>query len=403
MKIALAYLCGEYPRATDTFIQREIAALRRAGLRIETISVRRPALREQGTAEQEQERRQTHYLLPCPPWELAAAHLGLLFRSPGRYWRAVRLALTVRSPGWRALVYQFFYFAEAGMVAARMRQQGLSHLHNHAPDSSGYVAMLAAELAGLTYSMTIHGFGILSEPARWRLKEKIERALFTICISQYARSQAMLWSQRSCWPSLHVVHCGIEPESAPPRQHEGVGRRLLFVGRFDHVKGLPLLLEAFAILTARDAHLHLDLIGDGPERADLEAMAEELGLKERVTFHGYHSQAELRRDYAAADLFVLTSFVEGIPVVLIEAMAQGVPVLAPRITGIPELVEDGVSGMLYTPGDVDELAAKAELLLNDADLRNRCVEAGRQTVARQFNLAAECERLAGIVASYLSD
>jgi len=401
MNIALAYLCGEYPRATDTFIQREVAALRRAGLRIETISVRRPALREQGTEEQEQERRQTHYLLPCPPWKLVAAHLGLLLRSPGRYWQAVRLALTVRSPGWRALAYQLFYFAEAGMVAARMRQQGLSHLHNHAPDSSGYVAMLAAELAGLTYSMTIHGFGILSEPGRWRLKEKIERALFTICISQYARSQAMLWSQRSRWPSLHVVHCGIEPEVQTSRRHEGQGQRLLFVGRFDHVKGLPLLLEAFAILAARDTHRHLDLVGDGPERSDLEAMVVELGLQERVTFHGYHSQAELRRDYAAADLFVLTSFVEGIPVVLMEAMAQGVPVVAPRITGIPELVEDGVSGMLYTPGDVDELAARAELLLNDAGLRNRCLEAGRQTVARQFNLTTEGDRLAEIMTSYL--
>jgi len=401
-KIALAYLCGEYPRATDTFIQREVAALRRAGLTVETLAVRRPAAREQGTAEQEEERRNTHYLLPCPPWGLLGDHLGLLLRTPGRYLRAVRLALTVRAPGLRALIYQLFYFAEAGMVAARMRRRGLTHLHNHAPDSSGYVALLAAELGDLTYSMTIHGFGILAEPSRWRLREKIERALFTICVSQHAKSQAMLWSQRSCWSRLHVVHCGIEPESmVAQRRHEGRGRRLLFVGRFDHVKGLPLLLQAFSTLAQRDSELQLDLVGDGPERADLEALVDELGLRERVTFHGYHSQAQLRADYAQADLFVLTSFAEGIPVVLMEAMAQGVPVVAPRITGIPELVEDGVGGLLYTPGDVEQLVGRIEMLLADADLRNRCVEAGRQTVLRQFNLTTESARLAAIMRARL--
>lgn len=400
-KITLAYLCGEYPRATDTFIQREVAALRRAGLTVETIAVRRPAVLEQGTAEQEEERRRTHYLLPCPPWRPLADHLGLFARTPGRYLRAVWLALTVRAPGIRALFYQFFYFAEAGMVAARMRRRGLTHLHNHAPDSSGYVAMLAAELADLTYSMTIHGFGILSEPSRWRLREKIERARFVICVSEHARSQAMLWSRRSCWPRLHVVHCGVATESLVVRQHQGRGKRLLFVGRFDHVKGLPLLLQAFAALAQLDPELHLDLVGDGPERADLEAVVAELGIGERVTFHGYHSQAQLRADYARADLFVMTSFAEGIPVVLMEAMAQGVPVVAPRITGIPELVEDGVSGLLYTPGSEEQLVAACERLLAAAELRNRCAEAGRQTVARHFNLEAECAKLGRIMQQYL--
>ncbi len=402
-QISLAYLCGEYPRATDTFIQREVAALRRAGLTVETIAVRRPSLREQGTAEQEEERRRTHYLLPSPPWRLLADHLGLVWQGPGRYLRAIRLALGVRAPGVRALIYQLFYFAEAGMVAARMRRLGLRHVHNHAPDSSGYVAMLAAELADLSYSMTIHGFGILAEPGRWRLREKIEQALFTICISDYARSQAMLWSQRSCWPHLHVVHCGIEPHSVTARHHEGRGQRLLYVGRFDHVKGLPLLLEAFATLAGDDPALHLDMVGDGPERQDLLAMVAELGLQERITFHGYHSQAQLQDDYDRADLFVLTSFVEGIPVVLMEAMAQGVPVVAPRITGVPELVDDGVNGLLYTPGVVEQLVARCEKVLADPDLRNSCAAAARKTVQHHFNLDSETSRLAEIMQHYLQE
>jgi colanic acid/amylovoran biosynthesis glycosyltransferase len=406
MNIAFAYLCGEYPRATDTFIQREVASLRKAGLRVETIAIRRPTRQEQGSIEQWQERRQTHYLLPCGPWSLLADHFGLLLRAPGRYLRSLWLAISVRSPGLRALLYQLFYFAEAGMVAAHMKRRGLTHLHNHAPDSSGYVAMLAAELGNFTYSMTIHGFGILSEPRRWRLKEKLQRSLFTICVSQHARSQAMLWSNHSCWDQLHVVHCGInseQVESPAPDRHMGRGKHILFVGRFDHVKGLPLLLAAFAVLASRHPEVHLDLVGDGPQRSDLEALVREKGLIERVTFHGYRSQAELREDYARADVFAMTSFAEGIPVVLMEAMAHGVPVVAPRITGIPELVEDRINGLLTTPGDVDDLVDQIEALLADPDLRNRLATAGHQIVAEQFNLETETRRLVGVIRSYLTD
>jgi len=402
MNIRLAYLCGEYPRATDTFIQREVAALRLADLHVETISVRRPATLEQGSEEQRQERENTHYLLPCSLWLLLAAHFHLLCSTPGRYLQAVRLALTVRAPGIRCLMYQLFYFAEAGLVARRMHERGLTHIHNHAPDASGYVTMLAARLGGLTYSLTLHGFGILSEPSRWRLREKIEGSLFTICVSQHARSQAMLWSNRAHWTKLHVVHCGIMPTAEPLPIHDGRGKRVLFIGRFDHVKGLPLLLEAFAVIASQDKEVHLDLVGDGPERRDLERLVQKKGLTGRVSFPGYRSQAELREYFARADLFVMTSFAEGIPVVLMEAMAKGVPVVAPRITGIPELVEHGISGLLTTPGDVDDLVSGMERLLADADLRAALAAEARKTVAAKFSLTTETGRLSKIFQISLS-
>ena len=402
----LAYLCGEYPRATDTFIQREVAALRRAGLPVETISVRRPAQREQGSEEQRQERENTHYLLPCSPWRLLADHARLLFSTPVRYCRGVGLALTVRAPGLRALIYQLFYFAEAGLLAQRMRQRGLTHIHNHAPDASGYVTMLAAQLGNLTYSLTLHGFGILSEPSRWRLQDKIKRSLFTIGVSKHARSQAMLWSDRSCWDRLHVVHCGIVPQQTAPdtvRQHAGRGKRLLFVGRFDHVKGLPVLLEAFALIAANDPEVHLDLVGDGPERPDLEALVREKGLEKRVMFPGYRSQEELEEYFSRADVFVITSFAEGIPVVLMEAMSRGVPVVAPRITGIPELVEEGINGLLTAPADIDDLVRCLSDLLYDPNLRNRLAAEGRRKVEEHFNINTETGRLVKIMRSYLKD
>ncbi len=397
----VAYLCGEYPRATDTFIQREIEGLRRAGLHIETISIRHPAQREQGSDEQADERRKTHYLLPCSAWRLLSDHLSVFLCSPFRYFRAVAFAFKVRSPGLHALLFQIFYFLEAGLVVCWMKRRGLSHLHNHTPNASGFVAMLAAQLADVTYSMTLHGFGIFSEPGRWRLSEKIEQALFTICVSHHAKSQAMLWSGRKCWSRLHVVHCGIDPGRVELGRHKGRGRNILFAGRFDHVKGLPILLDAFEILARRDSMVHLHLVGDGPQRIELETLVREKGLVERITFHGYRSQALLRGHFMEADVFVMTSFAEGIPVVLMEAMALGVPVIAPRITGIPELVTDGSSGFLTTPGDVDCLVSSIEALLEDSALRNRFSENGRRVVEEGFNLELETMSLSEIFKEYL--
>jgi colanic acid/amylovoran biosynthesis glycosyltransferase len=398
----LAYLCGEYPRATDTFIQREVSALRAAGMHVETISVRRPARAEQGTAEQDRERCNTHYLLPCSPWRLLLAHFGLLLRYPARYLRGVRLALRVRSPGVRALLYQCFYFAEAGLVAAVMRRRKLTHLHNHAPDASGYVAMLAGQIGDFSYSMTLHGHGIFSEPRRWRLREKIERALFVICVSRHGRSQAMLWSDRRCWNKIHVVHCGVDTTLPMERMHQGRGRNILFVGRLDHVKGLPVLIEAFAKIARQDPSVQLHIVGDGPERSDLESLVDARALRPRVAFHGYRSQAELRELFATADIFAMTSFSEGIPVVLMEAMAMGVPVVAPRITGIPELVQDGICGFLTPPGDTDCLAERIQMLVEDEDLRNRLATAGLRMVADNFNLSIESGRLVEVINGYLN-
>ena len=399
----LAYLCGEYPRTTDTFIQREVASLRKAGFYIETISVRRPARKEQGTKEQEKERERTFYLLPCSPWRLFSDHFGLLIRSPIRYLSGLRSALTIRSPGLRSWWYQLFYFAEAGLVAARMRKHGLTHIHNHAPDASGYVTMLASEIGGITYSMTLHGFGIFSEPSRWSLQEKIERSLFTICVSYHGMSLAMLWSGRQFWDRLHVVHCGINPDNFTVRTHKGHAQNLLFVGRLDHVKGLPILLEAFSNLADHDPEIHLQIVGDGPIRPNLEAIVTTMGLNNRVSFYGYQSQEELLGHFSNADIFIMTSFVEGIPVVLMESMASGIPVIAPQITGIPELVQDEVCGLLTRPGDVASLVNRIESLLNDPEKRNRFGIAGRQFVEKEFNLVIESEYLSIIMHKALED
>jgi len=400
---ALAYLCGEYPRATDTFVQREIRGLRERGLRIETIAVRKPAAREQGTDEQADERRRTHYLLPASPLRILRDHGTMFLRSPRRYLGALRLAMAVRSPGLRSLLYQAAYFLEAGAVASRMKAQGIGHLHNHAPDSSGYVAMIAAAMGGFTYSMTLHGFGIFSEPRRWRLSDKLARCRYAICVSTFGRGQAMLWSGAQHWNKYHVIRCGVEVGQRVRSRHVGRGTRLLFVGRLDHVKGLPLLIDAVQELRGEFPTISLDIVGDGPQREALQRRIVEAGLERHVTIHGYRPQKELSKFFECADACVMTSFAEGIPVVLMEAMAAGVPVVAPNIAGIPELVEHGASGYLYTCSDVGELVASVSALLEDGALRERFAVAGRDVVERRFNLGIELDRLERLIRRSLDD
>lgn len=399
--LRVAYMTGEYPRATDTFIQREVAALRASGVHVETLSVRRPSDKEIVGDETRAERERTHYLLPANPLQAAAAHARLLFKTPGRYFAALGLALSTRPPGLKALAWQAAYFLEAGLVARRLRDHDLSHLHNHFSNSSCSVAMIASALGGFTYSFTMHGPAEFYEPKYWRVDEKVRRAKFVACISHFARSQAMVFAPQEHWEKLHVVHCGVSPEQFAPVSHEGCGSRLLFVGRLAAVKGLPVLLEAVARLAKDRPGLMLIVAGDGPDRARLEAQARRLGITANVEFRGYQSQAQVRELLQKTDVFTMASFAEGVPVVLMEAMAAGVPVVATRIAGVPELVEDGVSGFLVPPGDAGAIADKVALLLDGADTRNRFGAAGRDKVEREFNIAIEADRLCRIMTAAL--
>jgi glycosyltransferase involved in cell wall biosynthesis/nucleoside-diphosphate-sugar epimerase len=399
--LRVAYMTGEYPRATDTFIQREVAALRASGAHVETLSVRRPSNKEVVSDEVRAERERTYYLLPANPLRVAAAHLSLLFKHPGRYVSALGVALSTRPPGLKALAWQAAYFLEAGLVARRLRDHDLSHLHNHFSNSSCSVAMLASALGGFTYSFTMHGPAEFYEPKYWRVDEKVRRAKFVACISHFARSQAMVFAPQEHWGKLHVVHCGVSPAEYVPRRHVGRGSRLLFVGRLAAVKGLPVLLEAVAQLAKDRPDVRLVVAGDGPDRTKLEAQAKRLGVADRVEFRGYQSQAQVRELLQQTDVFAMASFAEGVPVVLMEAMAAGVPVIATRIAGVPELVEDGVNGFLVPPGEPRAIAEKAALLLDDGELRTRLGTAGREKVEREFNIAIEAQRLCHIMTSAL--
>lgn len=392
----VAYLTGEYPRATDTFIQREVAALRTLGVEILTCSVRRTAPGQLVGPEQRAEDRATFHVIEAgrSPLRLLGAHAAAFAAAPRRYLSTLGLALRSAAPGLRGFALQLAYFAEAAVLAGHLRRERVRHLHNHFGDSSCTVAMLAAGLAGLPFSVTIHGPAEFFALEKWRLDIKIARAAFVACISHFCRSQLMLISPPEQWDKLHVVRCGVLPERYGRDPAAGPGNgRIVFVGRLAAAKGVPVLLDAFRTVRASHPEATLTLVGDGPERPAIEARIAALGLSEAVEITGFLSQAEVAGRLARSDVFVLPSFAEGLPVVLMEAMASGLPVVATRIAGVAELVEDGISGLLVPPGDADSLAAGLSALLCDPGRRAAMGRHGRGRVEAAFDVRAEAARL----------
>ena len=332
---------------------------------------------------------------------LSRSHLRALRREPRRWFGALGLAWQTCPPGARAALWQLFYFVEAGILADYLHRQGAVHLHNHFGDSSGSLTMIASEMSGIPFSITLHGPTIFFEMHWWRLDAKVARAAFIACISHFCRSQAMLFSDQAHWPKLRIVHCGVTPARYGPTRQGTAPRpvfsgHVCFVGRLDAVKGVPLLLEAFAANHPRHPQARLTIAGDGPARAALEVQVRLLGLTGSVRFTGYLDETAVAALLQEADMLVLPSFAEGLPVVLMEALASHIPVIATQVAGVSELVQDGVSGFIVPPGDVETLALRLDRLLSDPELCAAMGQAGRAKVEAEFDIRTEVDKLAAL-------
>jgi len=387
----IAYLSGEYPRATDTFIQREVAQLRAQGMEVLTCSIRKTDSKHHVGPEQRAEFATTFQVQQTArnPVRLLAAHLSVLRRAPKRWAQAATLAWRIAPPGLRAGLWQLFYFLQAAVLADYLRRHAVTHLHNHFANSSCSVTLLASKMSGIPFSFTMHGPAIFYEPMYWRIDEKIAQARFVSCISHFCRAQGMMFADQSHWDKLKIVHCGIDPEKYGQEDRTPFGKRIIFVGRLDAVKGVPLLLDAVAALREKHPDMHVSIVGDGPHRAQLEQQAKALGLEGILHFLGYQSQDAVAGLLAEADMLVLPSFAEGVPVVLMEAMAARLPVIASQVAGVSELVEDGVSGYLIPAGDVQRLIARLDHLLSHPERGTAMGDAGRAKVVAEFNIQTE--------------
>jgi colanic acid/amylovoran biosynthesis glycosyltransferase len=297
----------------------------------------------------------------------------------------------------RSLPYHFAYFAEACRLLPWCKSFGATHMHAHFGTNSAEVAMLARVLGGPPYSFTVHGPEEFDKPQFLGISEKIRRSAFVVAISSYGRSQLFRWIDYAQWSKVKVVHCGLEPSfHAVAAVQAPTAPRLVCVARLCEQKGQLLLVEAVARLAAKGVRLDLVLAGDGDMRRQLEELIETHGLGKRVTITGWVSASRVRAEILAARALVLPSFAEGLPVVIMEAMALKRPVLTTYVAGIPELVSPGVNGWLFAPGDVDALADAIEdaLALSSDDL-NRMGEAAYARVLERHAIDTEAGKLAG--------
>jgi len=395
----IAYLLHRFPGITDTFIKREICSLQEAGTDVQVISVWEPGEFETTPEILSEWLEDTHFVLPRSALSILKCLFGWMFRSPGRWLGTLNLAFSTSRPGLRGFVYQMYYFVEAMLAADILRQNSVNHVHNHIGDQSGTVTMLAAKLAGIGYSITFHGWPVFFDAKYSRIKEKVLGAQFTRSISYFCRSQLMMFSACEDPTLFKVVHCGLNIEKYAYQAPREKISRLFCAARLSPEKGHVFTIQALRILCDMGHNLELRLAGDGPSKNRLKSLARELGIAERVHFLGNLNEQEIIRELRSCDLFVLSSFVEGIPVSAMEAMAVGVPVIATNVAGTSELIEDGRTGLLVRPSDPQALADNIVRMIQDHPFRLRVAELGRQKVMDEFDVDRETAKLNGYLIS----
>lgn len=283
------------------------------------------------------------------------------------------------------------------MLADAMRRNGLRHVHAHFGTNPASVARLAARMAGVSYSFTVHGPDEFDAPAELELGGKIADAAFTVGVSSFGRSQLMRWSDHKHWARIAVVPCSVAPRFLATEPRPIDTRRLVCVARLNAQKGLPLLIEAIGKLYDLPP-FRIDIIGDGDQRAAIEARIAELGIGDCVRLLGWCAPGRVLDEVATARAFVLPSFAEGLPVGIMEAMALGRPVIATAVAGIPELV-DAQTGWLIPAGSIEALADALRAALDTPTATLAAMgAAGQARVRERHHPDANAALLAGLFA-----
>lgn len=397
--LRVAYLTNVYPKPSHSFIRREILALERQGFEVTRLSVRDGGCALPDPADRSEYDR-THILLNGNYLELVLAFLSRMIAHPIRLARGVATAWRMLSQGMSDPMRVGAYLLEACLLAKYMERAGIRHVHVHFGTNPAAVARLARELSQVTYSVTLHGPDEFDAPRALLLREKVSGAAFVIAISSFCRGQLIRWTRTQDWSKIKVVRCGIEQEQLSYVEQlagyiTGTSDHLVCVARLSAQKGLGLLLEAVAVV-AQDHRFQLRIIGDGELRAQLEDQIERLGLHDHVVLLGWCSADRVRQEMLNARALILPSLAEGLPVVLMEAMALGKPVVASCISGIPELVDDAC-GFLLPAGSAEAIAEGLQTVLEtDADILAAMGEVGRQRVRRYHDVDRNTAALAAL-------
>ena len=389
----IAYLVNHYPKVSHSFIRREILALERQGFEIQRIAMHGWA-NPLPDPQDQLERDRTRYVLRNGLASLLLPTLKAAIKSPRRFLKAISLALKLARGSHRSLPYHLVYVAEACLIVPWLNEFGAQRIHAHFGSNPTEVAMLAYVLGGPPYSFTIHGPGDFAKPMG--LEEKIQHSTFVVAISSFGRSQLYLNARHDSWPKINIVRCGLEEAfyDVPSRALASTAQ-LVCVGRLCEEKGQMLLISAMARLAANGIRFQLVLAGDGPMRGKIEELIRAHALEQFVRITGWISSDQVRSELLAARALVLPSFAEGLPVVIMEALALRRPVLTTYIAGIPELVRNGENGWLFPAGSVDDLVlAIQDCISRPADDIQRMGDAGHDLVVARHSIDMEAAKLA---------
>lgn len=409
LELRVAYMMSRFPKLTETFILYEMIAMLEQGVTVELF----PLLRERTSVmhpEAERFMEQAHFV-PFISGPILSANLDFLRRKPGTYLATLRDLLKGNFGSFRYFTGALGIFPKSVYFASQMERLAIDHVHAHFASHPAAAAYVIHRLTGIPYSFTAHGSDIHRD--RTMLAEKVAEASFVVPISEFNKEVIVDACDGRYAEKMTIIHCGVDTEHFRP-QNDGpaAARRaaqngssaqpltICCVGTLHEVKGQHFLIEACRLLKDRSVAFRCHFIGDGPDRAELEAQSERAGISDWVTFHGQQTRGEVAAILSGADVVAAPSVPssdgrrEGIPVALMEAMSTGLPVVASRLSGIPELVEDGVSGLLTPPGDAVALADALEKLWRDPLLRERLGTAARQKILNEFNLHRNARRLA---------
>ncbi len=392
----IAYLVNCYPAPSHSFVRREIVGVEAAGLTVLRYSIR-PAPTDLPDLRDAAEREVTTAVLAQGGFALIAAFILQAITHPIGLMRALGRALIMARASWGSAWRQLAYVTEAAWLCRDWRRQGVTHVHAHFGTNPTAVARLAHAWGGPPYSFTVHGPDEFDAPGAIDLGGKIADATFVAGISSYGRSQLMRWSAPEDWEKIEVVRCGVDRAFFEGATDPPDNATLCCVARLGPQKGLHILIEAVALVAPERPDLRVVIVGDGPLREQLEAQANALGVANNIHFAGVAGGEAVRQHLLDARAFVLQSFAEGLPVVLMEALALRRPVITTWVAGIPELV-DGEVGWLCPPGDANALANAIRAALDMPVARLAAMgDAGRARVLAAHDSDTNGAQLAALI------
>lgn len=393
-RIPIAYLINQYPSISHTFIRNEILELEKQGFDVTRISVRGWDAKLIDEADIV-EHGKTSYLLKGGIWPLAASLIRILFTHPIALWAAFLLAMKMGRSSDRFMLFHLVYLAEACLLFRQMQRDCLTHVHCHFGTNATDVGLLCSMIGDISYSFTIHGSEEFDKVKSLNLREKVKQARFVIAISAFCRSQIYRFARQQDWAKIQIVHCGLgsgfidSAVSNPPDKPKFVS-----VGRFAEQKGQIILIRACKILAEKGVAFGLTMVGDGEMRPQIEQEIAHSGLEQSIKLVGSKSGAEVRDIISQSKALVLPSFAEGLPVVIMEAMALARPIISTYVAGIPELVRDESEGFLVYASDETALAGAMERLLKlDDSALKQMGERARTRVRERHNAVTEVAKL----------